>query len=110
MSKALTPEEKIVIASMARSDLKASHVCQDLDMSQTWVEKRIKSVLGKTGLSPKRFYDLVALLDLVGEEAGNEKPEINSPQSRWSPAAQQTYQDILAELRAEPGNPQDEIG
>lgn len=25
--------------------------------------------------------------------------------SRWSPAAQQTYQDILAELRAEPKTP-----
>ena len=73
MSRELTPEEKLVITSMARSDLKASRVCQDLDMSQTWVERRIKSVLGKTGLSPKCFYDLVTLLDLIGEEADNER-------------------------------------
>ncbi len=26
----------------------------------------------------------------------------NPPQSRWSPAAQETYQDILGELRGEP--------
>lgn len=65
MAKLLTEENKAVIHAMARCSMKSSDVCRALGKSNTWLEKQIRVITGKTGLSPKCFYDLVALLELV---------------------------------------------
>lgn len=60
----LSDLEKKIILSMAENDLKVSHVCKSLFMCKSTVDYHIDKIKKETGLSPKRFYDMVKLLEL----------------------------------------------
>lgn len=63
----LKPEEKEIILSMARNDLSATKTSKELHRHRNtviyWIEKMKKD----TGLDCRKFYDLVKLLEMVGD-------------------------------------------
>lgn len=59
----LTDQEKQIIVSLAENDMKALRVANKLFMHHNTVEYHIAKIKAKTGLNPKRFYDLIELLE-----------------------------------------------
>jgi len=51
------------VAAYARNDMRMSKAAQELHMSRRAVEERLKRIRQETGKDPRRFFDLVALLE-----------------------------------------------
>lgn len=55
-----------VIRSMADNDMVVSSVADSLHYHRQNINYNINQIKKKTGLDPKRFYDLVELMKMVG--------------------------------------------
>lgn len=55
-----------VIRSMADNDMVVSFVADSLHYHRQNIKYHINQIRKKTGLDPKRFYDLVKLVEMVG--------------------------------------------
>ena len=51
------------VAAYARNDMRMSKAAKELHMSRRAVEERLKRIRQETGKDPRRFFDLVALLE-----------------------------------------------
>lgn len=71
----MKPEEKEVILAMARNDLNSTAAAKELHRNRNTVIYWIEGIKKRTGLDCRKFYDLVNLLEMVGDEmVGDEKP------------------------------------
>ena len=68
--KALTDDEIDIIRRMAAWNMNVSAVGKNLFISRTATVYRLNRIKKKTGRDPRRFYDLVELLEMA-EEADN---------------------------------------
>lgn len=51
------------VVAYARNDMRMSRAAQELHMSRRAVEERLKRIRQETGKDPRRFFELVALLE-----------------------------------------------
>lgn len=51
------------VAAYARSDMRMSRAAKELHLSRRAVEERLRRIRNETGRDPRRFFDLVALLE-----------------------------------------------
>lgn len=51
------------VVAYARNDMRMSKTAQELHMSRRAVEERLKRIRQETGKDPRRFFELVALLE-----------------------------------------------
>lgn len=59
------------VAAYARSDMRMSRAAKELHLSRRAVEERVRRIHKETGRDPRRFFDLVALLERwknIGQE------------------------------------------
>lgn len=67
-STKLTPTDIEVIHALAEYDLNASLIAPVLYMHRNTVYYHIGHIEAKTGLNPKKFYDLCKLLEMIKED------------------------------------------
>lgn len=61
----LTDREKEIILALAESDMSVSQVSRVVYYHRNTLEYHFVKIKRKTGLNPKRFYDLVKLVDMA---------------------------------------------
>lgn len=66
VSNDLTNRECEVVAMMADCDLRQAAVARRLDTEPCAIKYNIERICKKTGLDPRRFYDLQKLLAMAG--------------------------------------------
>ena len=64
---ALTELETEVIRLMAECDLKMSWVARRMKYARSTVFYHVEEITRNTGLDPRKFYDMVKLLEMVKE-------------------------------------------
>ena len=68
VSNDLSRREQEVVLAMADCDLRQASVARRLDTMPSAIQYNIERIITKTGLDPRRFYDLQDLLDMVKEQ------------------------------------------
>lgn len=68
MLEAMTPVDKGVVMSYAEADMKPGIAVARYHMSHNGVYYHLLSVKAKTGLDPKRFFDLCKLVEMISAE------------------------------------------
>lgn len=68
MLNAMTPVDKGVVMAYAEADMKPGIAVSRYHMSHNGVYYHLLSVKAKTGLDPKRFFDLCELVEIIQEE------------------------------------------
>lgn len=67
----LTPKECEIIRLLAANDLVMMNVARATFYHTNTIRYHVQRITQKTGLNPTKFYDMVALLDLVkAQEVG----------------------------------------
>ena len=61
----LSEEDKKTILVLAESDMSATRAAEKLYLHRNTLIYRIDRIQKKTGLNPRRFYDLVRLVELA---------------------------------------------
>ena len=59
--------EKTVILEMAKCDMNCNHAAEHMYRSRSGVQYYIKKIKSETGLDCRRFYDLIKLMDMIGD-------------------------------------------
>lgn len=67
----LTQEDKNVILAFAENDMTDSKTARDLSYHRNTIKYHIIKVEEKTGLNPRKFYDLIKLVSLIKEGDSN---------------------------------------
>ena len=57
-----------VIRAMADCNMRQYAVSKKIYAARSTVNYRIRKIKQETGLDPRKFYDLVKLLDIIGEK------------------------------------------
>ena len=65
VSNDLSRREREVVAAMAVCDLRQAEVARRLDTEPCAIQYNISRICTKTGLDPRKFYDLQKLLVMV---------------------------------------------
>lgn len=60
--------EKSLIRSMGKNDMNSSRVSREIYLHRNTVCYHLDAIEKKTGLSPRKFYDLLNLLEIVSNE------------------------------------------
>lgn len=60
--------EKSLIRSMAKNDMNSSRVSREIYMHRNTVCYHLDAIEKKTGLSPRKFYDLIELLEIANRD------------------------------------------
>lgn len=63
----LTDREKEIILAMAACDMNKTNAAAKLYFHRNTMAFHMDKIRKKTGLDPRRFYDLVKLLEMVNE-------------------------------------------
>lgn len=63
----MKPEEKEVILVMAKCDLSTTNASRELHRHRNTVIYWIEGIKKRTGLDCRKFYDLVKLVEMVGD-------------------------------------------
>lgn len=63
----LTYTQKEMIRSMARNRLALSATAREMNYARNSLEYHLARVKAVTGLDPREFYDMVKLIEIVGE-------------------------------------------
>ena len=71
MLDVMTPVDKGVVMSYAEADMKPGIAVARYHMSHNGVYYHLLSVKAKTGLDPKRFFDLCKLVEIISAERRN---------------------------------------
>lgn len=66
------PLEKLIIESMADFNLNTTDVANHLMYHRNSILYHLNKIKQFSGLDPRKFYDLVKLLELIKEETSNE--------------------------------------
>lgn len=61
----LSYQQKEIIVAMARCDLTVSRAAKELYRHRKNVDYHVCEIVRKTGLDPRKFYDMIRLLDMV---------------------------------------------
>lgn len=64
----MTPVDKGVVMSYAEADMKPGIAVARYHMSHNGVYYHLLSIKAKTGLDPKRFFDLCKLVEMISAE------------------------------------------
>lgn len=64
----LNQMEKDIILSLARNDMRVTYAEKEMYMSLGSLRYHINKIKEKTGLDPKKFYELIELVKEVKEE------------------------------------------
>ena len=67
----LTDNEKELIRAMADHDMNVNAAARAMYHHRNSVIYHVEKIKHKTGLDPRRFYDLVSLIVLIDEEEDN---------------------------------------
>ncbi len=60
--------EKQIILSLANYDMNVSRTSRAIHMHRNSIEYHLEKIQQRTGFNPKRFYDLVKLVEIAKEE------------------------------------------
>ena len=66
------PLEKSIIESMAEFNLSIKDVANHLMYHRNSIRYHANKIKEHSGLDPRKFYDLIKLLELIQEETSNE--------------------------------------
>ena len=69
----LTRVDVDVIMAYAECGMRLSTAAKAIHYAKMTIEYHLTSVYQKTGLNPKKFYDLVELIRLINEKTANEQ-------------------------------------
>lgn len=70
----LTPRQARIVLAMAESDMRYSKVGAVLHYHRNTIDYHITKIWEKTGLDPKKFYDLCKLVEIAKTTERNVKP------------------------------------
>ena len=62
----LDQQQQNTLLALAESDMNVTAVAKKMYLNRNTVVYRLDRIKAKTGLDPRRFYDLVKLLELLG--------------------------------------------
>ena len=65
----LTERQKTTISAIAACDMNISKTAEILYYNRNTVVYHCDNILKKTGLDPRKFYDLVKLMEIVRDES-----------------------------------------
>ena len=65
----LTDKEKEILLAFAEHNMNCSEAAMSLYMARNSFHYYFKSIEAKTGLNPRKFYDLIKLLETDGKES-----------------------------------------
>lgn len=66
----MTEQHRKLILTYAKCDMNRSEAGRKLYMHVNTVDYHLKKIKKETGLDPKKFYDLIKLLEMEAEEDG----------------------------------------
>lgn len=66
----LTPLDKEIIKALADNDMSVLAVSKGLFMHYSTINYHLAKIHRETGLNPRKFYDLLALLDMIKNGKG----------------------------------------
>ena len=61
----MTDKQKAIILSMADNDMNASKVGREFGCSRNGIQYNFERIEDETGLNPKKFYDLLELIEII---------------------------------------------
>ena len=64
----MTEHEKIIIMAYARNDMSIRKTADVLRFGYTTINYHLEKIWEKYGLNPKRFFDLVQLVEMAKDE------------------------------------------
>ena len=64
----LSDVQKETIKAFAECDMNASKTAEHMYMHRNAVIYNLNEIKRKTGLEPRKFYDLIKLLEMVGDD------------------------------------------
>lgn len=65
----LSEKQIEIVRAMADYDMNISEIARQIYVARNDVEYHVAQIHKKTGLNPKRFYDLIKLVELYGGNA-----------------------------------------
>ena len=66
--KTLTEKDKCIIWAFLRNNLNSSSAAREMFYHPATMDYQLKRILKKTGLDPRKFYDAVTLLAMIGTD------------------------------------------
>lgn len=67
-SQMLDTKQRCIVWALCRNDLKVKPAAGELFYGNTSLTYQIEKIKEKTGLDPRKFYDAVRLLEMIGED------------------------------------------
>lgn len=61
----LSKKQKEIILTFSENNMNSSKTARSLYMASSTIEYHLKMILHNTGLNPKRFYDLIILVEIA---------------------------------------------